>query len=42
MLYLNRFVRKFASEQAIRDISLDLIMLTIGLMLGASAKNLFF
>lgn len=42
MLYLNRFVRKFASKENIQETPVDLIMLTIGLMLGASAKNLFF
>ncbi|MGD7054767.1 hypothetical protein [Sutcliffiella horikoshii] len=39
---LHNSLRKFVTGKAIRDISIDLIMLLSGLIIGAYVKILFF
>jgi type III secretory pathway component EscV len=39
---LHNSLRKFVTGEAIRDISIDLIMLLSGLIIGVYVKTLFF
>jgi hypothetical protein len=41
MSVLNKLIKKIATKDAIRNISIDLIMIMSGLMIGAFVKALF-